>query len=381
MDSAGLVLLTLATGMLMGAGLVALIAVAARRGADAAELASGSLPDGVTQTIDALEAAGVVLDPSNTVRTASETALAMGLVQDERLVHRQLTELVDRVRRTGEPLTEDLELTRGPFGTGHLYVRVRVTRLGARSVLLVADDHTDARRLEDVRRDFLANISHELKTPISAVGLLSEAVASAADDPQQVRRFAGRLSAETERLGRITQDIIELSRLESTDALGSSRRLRIREVINTAIEQNRVNAEASGVTLVVQGGKKAEVNGDEALLTAAVHNLIANAIQYSPRGSRVGVGVKAADRIIEIAVTDRGEGIAEQDLDRVFERFFRVDGARSRNTGGSGLGLAIVKHAVQNHGGDVRVTSQPGRGSTFTIRLPRAAPTEQGESH
>jgi len=376
MTSLSSVLLTLALGMAMGAGIVLLLTVASRRGADAAELADRSLPDGVTQTIDALDAAGIVLDTSNTVRTASAAATSMGLVHDDALVHPQLAHLVNRVRRTGEPVTEDLELARGPFGGVQLHVRVRVTRLGTRDVLLIADDHTDAHRLEEVRRDFIANISHELKTPISAVGLLAEAVAEAADDPDQVRRFAAQLTAETDRLGRITRDVIELTRLESTDALGGSRLLGIRDVINTAIEQNRVAAAAGGVTLVVRGGKKAQVNGDEMLLTAAVHNLIANAIQYSPAGSRVGIGVKSGDGLVEIAVTDQGEGIPEQDLDRVFERFFRVDDARSRHTGGSGLGLAIVKHAVQNHGGDVRVWSVAGRGSTFTIRLPLAAPAE-----
>ena len=251
-----------------------------------------------------------------------------------------------------------------------------MTRLDPSRVLLVAVDRTDVHRLEEVRRDFIANISHEMKTPISAVGLLAEAISSASDDPHQVRRFAAQLITETTRLGRIAQDIIELTRLESTDALGRSRLLRIREVINTAIEQNRVAAEANEVTLELHGGKKVEMFGDQTLLTAAVHNLIANAIQYSPRGSRVDIGVKSVDGIIEITVTDHGDGIAEHDLNRVFERFFRVDDARSRNTGGSGLGLAIVKHAVQNHGGDVRVWSQPGHGSTFTVRLPLAASIE-----
>lgn len=374
MTSLSSVLLTLALGMAIGAGIVLLLTVASRRGADAADLTDGSLPDGVIQTIDALEAAGIVLDASNTVRTASAAATIMGLVHHETLVHPELAEVVNRVRRTGDPITEDLELARGPFGNARLHVRVRVTRLGARDVLLIADDHTDARRLEEVRRDFIANISHELKTPVSAVGLLAEAVTSAADDPAQVRRFAEQLTTETARLGRITRDIIELTRLESTDTLGGSRLLRVRDVLNNAIEQNRVAAEANDIALVLRGGKKAEVYGDETLLTAAVHNLIANAIQYSPRGSHIGVGAKANDGLVEIAVTDQGEGIPEQDLHRVFERFFRVDDARSRHTGGSGLGLAIVKHAVQNHGGDVRVWSTPGHGSTFVIRLPLAKP-------
>jgi two-component system sensor histidine kinase SenX3 len=224
-----------------------------------------------------------------------------------------------------------------------------------------------------VRRDFIANISHELKTPIGAVGLLAEALDSASEDPDQVRRFAHRLSEESQRLARITQDIIELSRLQSADALTGAELVSVKQVITSAVDQNRVAAEARGIELAMRGDKKAEVYGDEALLVTAVHNLISNAIQYSPPGSRVGVGVRTVDGVVEIAVTDQGEGIPEDDLDRVFERFFRVDQARSRHTGGTGLGLAIVKHAVQNHGGEIRVWSQPGRGSTFTIRLPEAS--------
>jgi two-component system sensor histidine kinase SenX3 len=149
--------------------------------------------------------------------------------------------------------------------------------------------------------------------------------------------------------------------------------VRVDRVVTAAIEQNRVAAESKGIELATRGDKTAQVYGDSTLLIVAVHNLISNAIQYSPGGSRVGIGVRTTDGVVEIAVTDQGEGIPEEDLDRVFERFFRVDQARSRHTGGTGLGLAIVKHAVQNHGGDIRVWSQPGHGSTFTIRLPEAS--------
>jgi two-component system sensor histidine kinase SenX3 len=242
-------------------------------------------------------------------------------------------------------------------------------------VLLLAEDRTESFRLDAVRRDFVANISHELKTPIGAVGLLAEALDGASDDPEQVRRFAHRLNEESQRLARITQDIIELSRLQAADAPGNAERISARNVVSAALDQNRVAAEARNIELVVKGDKSAEVLGDETLLVTAVHNLVSNAIQYSPDDSRIGIGVRTIDGVVEIAITDQGEGIPEGDLDRVFERFFRVDQARSRNTGGTGLGLAIVKHAVQNHGGEVRVWSQPGRGSTFTIRLPEAPPS------
>jgi two-component system sensor histidine kinase SenX3 len=373
MDSAWLVPAALVFGIILGAGVFAIVSLAARRGQHAVDVVSSAVPDGVDQVIDALESAGVVLDPSNNVVKASPGALAFGLVWNGALVHPELVNLVDRVRREGEPISEELNLSRGPFGDANIYLFVRVARLGARYILLLAEDRTESYRLDEVRRDFVANISHELKTPIGAVSLLAEALASASDDPEQVRRFAKRLTKESERLARITQEIIELSRLQAADALTRAELVDIDHVVALAIDQNRVVADSHKVHLVSGGDAGAEVYGDEALLAVALHNLISNAIQYSPKGSRVGVGVSHNDGVVEIAVTDQGVGIPEDDQDRVFERFFRTDPARSRNTGGSGLGLSIVKHVVQNHGGDIRVWSQPGNGSTFTIRLPEAS--------
>ncbi len=371
MDSALLVPLALALGAVLGGGAVVTVIAAARRGRMAAEVASTTVPDGVEQVIDALESAGVVLDPSNNVITASPRAVTLGLVWHRTLVHPRLVEIVDRVRRSGEPVTEEVELSRGPLGDAALHLSVRVARLGSRFMLLLAEDRTESYRLDAVRRDFVANISHELKTPIGAIGLLGEALGHAADDAVQVRRFAAQLTKESSRLASMTQEIIELSRLQAKDALSHPEVVELDQVIASAIDQNRVHADAQRVTLASGGAKGMRVWGDEAMLITAVHNLILNAVQYSPSPSRVGIGVTAADDVIEIAVTDQGIGIPEDELDRVFERFFRVDQARSRTTGGTGLGLSIVKHVVQNHGGDVRVWSQPGRGSTFTIRLPR----------
>jgi two-component system, OmpR family, sensor histidine kinase SenX3 len=374
MDSAWLVPVSLAFGVLVGAGLVSLLHLAARRGERAVHVVNPAVPDGVDQVIEALESAGVVLDPSNNVVKASPGALAFGLVFNQTLVHPELVALVDRVRRDGEPITEEVELARGPFGAANIFLFVRVARLGARYVLLLAEDRTEAYRLDAVRRDFVENISHELKTPIGAVSLLAEALKAASNEPDQVRRFAKRLTKESERLARITQEIIELSRLQAADALAKPDVVDIDNVVSLAIDQNRVAAEVRHITIVSGGDAGAEVYGDAPLLVVALHNLISNAIVYSPKGSRVGIGVSHSDGIVEIAVTDQGIGIPEEDLERVFERFYRIDPARSRHTGGSGLGLSIVKHVVQNHGGDVRVWSQPHRGSTFTIRLPEASP-------
>jgi two-component system, OmpR family, sensor histidine kinase SenX3 len=373
MDSAWLVPVALAFGLLVGAAGTAAIVAAHRRGQHAVAVVSPGLPDGVDEVIDSLESAGVVIDSSNNVIKASTGALAFGLVWNQALVHQPLIDLVDQVRRDGTPVSQELNLARGPFGEAQLHLLVRVARLGNRFVLLLADDRTESHRLDDVRRDFVANVSHELKTPIGAVSLLAEALASASDEPDEVKRFAKRLTQESERLANITAEIIELSRLQSGDPLTSAERVGVDSVIAQSVDRNRVAAESHRISLVPSGKIRAEVFGDQQLLVTAVHNLIANAIQYSPDGSRIGIGVSVHNGVVEISVTDQGVGIPEGERERVFERFFRVDSARSRNTGGSGLGLAIVKHVVQNHGGDVRVWSQQGRGSTFTIRLPEAS--------
>ena len=373
MDPAWLVPAALAFGVLLGAGVFGILLVAARRGQTAVDVTSTAVPDGVDQVLDALDSAGVVIDASNNVIKVSPGALAFGLVSHGQLVHAELVALVDQVRREGEIITEEVHLSRGPFGDASLFLFVRVARLGARYILLLAEDRTESYRLDEVRRDFVANISHELKTPIGAVGLLAEALVSASDDAEQVKRFAKRLTKEAERLGRITQEIIELSRLQAADALSKPDLVDIDHVVALGIDQNRVAADARRIQLVSGGDAGAQVFGDESLLAVATHNLISNAIQYSAKGSRVGIGVSNHDGVVEIAVTDQGVGIAEEDQDRVFERFFRTDASRSRHTGGTGLGLAIVKHVAQNHGGDVRVWSQPGHGSTFTIRIPEAS--------
>ena len=372
MDSAWLVPLSLAFGVFVGAGMVTIIVLAARRGQMAVDVVSSAVPDGVDQVLDAIESAGVVLDHSNNVVKASPGAMAFGIVYNGALVHPEIVKLIDKVRRRGEPIAEELHLARGPFGEASIYLFVRVARLGARYILLLADDRTESYRLDEVRRDFIANISHELKTPIGAVSLLAEALTEAAKDPVQVKKFAKRLTKESERLTRITKEIIQLSRLQAADAISKPELVDIDDVVAQAIDQNQVAAESSRIKLVSGGDAGAEVYGDEPLLAVALHNLVANAIQYSPKGSRIGVGVTNSDGVVEIAVTDQGIGIPEDERDRVFERFYRIDPARSRHTGGSGLGLSIVKHVVQNHGGDVRVWSQPGNGSTFTIRLPEA---------
>ncbi|HWL01852.1 MAG TPA: ATP-binding protein [Microbacteriaceae bacterium] len=376
METAGLVALALALGIVVGAGAATVIVLAARTGRRAVAAQSVILPSGIDAIIDVLEAPAVLLDPSGMLVTASENAGEAGLLDGG--VHPDIRAIAAEVRSEGEPIRRDIVL----HGSGRpdpvRHLSVTASLVGARYVLVIADDRSESVRLDEVRRDFVANISHELKTPIGAVSLLAEAIDSAAEDPAQVRRFAARLGGESRRLADMTHDIIELSRVQGLAPLAQSEPVRIDRVVQTAIEQNRVSADAKGIEILSRLPKeRLTVKGHDLTLVAAVANLIANAVQYSPERSRVGVGLTRRDATIEIAVTDQGPGIPEDEQERIFERFFRSDPARSRNTGGSGLGLAIVKHAVANHGGSTRVWSQPGSGSTFTIVLPLADVIEE----
>ncbi len=325
------------------------------------------VPDGLDTALEVIGATGLVLDADNRVIRASRTAMDLGFVEDRELALAQLKTLVNRARAVGKSLQEEYELTSAEGNP--LKVMVRVAPLGSRFVLLVAEDRSDIYRIDNVRRDFIANISHELKTPIGAVSLLAEALSFSADDPEQVRKFAASLEKEGNRLAELTGDIIELSRLQSLGGIADGEPVAVDDVVNSAVDANRVLAESSDIELVVDAKSKAWVLGDHGSLVTAVHNLVRNAITYSPGPARVGVGVVRRDGRVEISVTDQGVGIPANELDRVFERFYRGDPARSRQTGGTGLGLSIVKHVVQNHRGEVRVWSHPGRGSTFTVKL------------
>ena len=248
-----------------------------------------------------------------------------------------------------------------------------VSPLGDGYTMVEATDTSDAVRLEATRRDFVANVSHELKTPVGAIGLLAEAVLDAADDPAEVRRFGAKIVSEAHRLGNLVTELIALSRLTGAEGLPELSRVAIDDVVDEALARTRLSAEAARIEIVVDRPIELEVEGDQTLLITALCNLIENAIAYSPAESPVSVSRRQAGDGVEIAVTDRGIGIAPEHQRRVFERFFRVDPARSRATGGTGLGLAIVKHVLANHGGEVRLWSSPGTGSTFTMRLPLAA--------
>jgi two-component system sensor histidine kinase SenX3 len=238
-------------------------------------------------------------------------------------------------------------------------------------VLALVEDRTRERRVEAIRRDFVANVSHELKTPVGAIRLLSEAVADAADDPEAVTRFSERMITESARLTRLVQQIIELSRLQGDDPLESPRAVSVDEIVTTAVDTSAIDAAAQNISLVTGGETGLEVFGNREQLMAAVTNLVANAVAYSGPGSAVVVNTKSTAATVELSVVDQGIGIPVQEIERIFERFYRVDPARHRSTGGTGLGLSIVKHVAATHGGEVKVWSVEGQGSTFTLSLPR----------
>ncbi|WP_239073053.1 sensor histidine kinase [Sediminihabitans luteus] len=332
------------------------------------------LEEGLVRVLAVLRSAAVVLDADGDVLRASPPAYALGVVRDDAIAHAAIRDLVDAVRRDGVIRDEELELPRGPVGRGTVLLQVRVAQISAQNILVLAEDRTEARRVELIRRDFVVNVSHELKTPVGALALLAETVQDAADDPVAVRRFTERMQREAARLSALVQEIIELSRLQVAGALKAVTTVPVRDVIDEAVDRARTTAQGKGITITTGGELDAVVYGDHALLVTALRNLLDNAVAYSNQGTRVGVGVSIASGagLVEIAVVDQGIGIAPDSQDRVFERFYRVDPARSRDTGGTGLGLSIVKHIAADHGGEVTMWSEPGRGSTFTLRIPAA---------
>ncbi|WP_158375113.1 sensor histidine kinase [Cellulosimicrobium cellulans] len=359
-------------GLLTGIGATLAFRFSERAQHTVPERPAPEVDDGVVRTLAVLRSAAVVLDDDDRVVRASPPAFALGVVRDGMVVHAAVRELIADVRRTGLIRDEELELPRGPVGPGTVMLQVRVAQVAPGLLLVLAEDRTQARRLEAIRRDFVVNVSHELKTPVGALSLLAETVQDAADDPEAVRRFAGRMVSEAHRLSELVHEILELSRLQVAGALKDIAVVDVDAVVAESVDRARTGAAAKEMTFQVGGESGTRVFGDPTMLVQAVRNLLDNAVRYSPAGTTVGVGVRTRDGLVEIAVVDQGVGISPEEQDRVFERFYRVDPARSRETGGTGLGLSIVKHVAADHGGDVQVWSQPGRGSTFTLRLPVA---------
>lgn len=327
----------------------------------------------VSRVLNLLRSGAVVVGPHDEVLQSTAQARTLGVVRGSRVVVPEVLSLIRQVRQEGQPRSIEMDLKRE--GSTSLHLLGRVSRLDDRTLLVLVEDRTAARRVDETRRDFVANVSHELKTPIGAVCLLAETVDQAADSPEDVRRFAHRLQIEGRRLTELVGQIIDLSRLQSDDPLLEEQDVAIDEVIAMAIDRNRVDADDRDVVLTVGGPTGLGVIGDEAQLTTAVSNLIENAITYSERGARVALAARLVrlgeEDFVDISVSDNGIGISEDEVQRIFERFYRVDYARSRHNGGTGLGLSIVKHIAAAHGGYVHVWSKPGQGSTFTIRIPQ----------
>jgi two-component system, OmpR family, sensor histidine kinase SenX3 len=334
------------------------------------------LPPGVASVLSVLSSSAVVLDSEDRVLQASVAAQAFGLVKDDELIVQELLALARQVRRDGEIREGEMEVSTNDVSGRTTSFAVRAAPLGAGVgdgglILLLIEDQTESRRVEEVRRDFVANTSHELKTPVGALALLAETVEDAADDPEAVRRFAGRMRQEAARLTNLVQDMITLSRIQAAEPVPDPVPVELDAVVAEALDRCRMKASARGIELAASGSHGLCVLGDEDLLVTALRNLLENAVAYSPDKTRVGITTKRAGRdAVEISVADQGIGIPERDLERIFERFYRVDAARSRATGGTGLGLAIVKHVTAAHSGKVTVVSKEGAGSTFTLRLP-----------
>jgi two-component system, OmpR family, sensor histidine kinase SenX3 len=336
------------------------------------------LPAGIASVLSVLSSSAVVLDSEDRVLRASAAARSFGLVKGDKLLVGELLALARQVRRDGEIREGEIEVSGHRQDDRTTSFAVRVAPLGAPLtasngglVLVLAEDQTESRRVEEVRRDFVANVSHELKTPVGALALLAETVEDAADDPEAVRRFAGRMRYEAARLTSLVKDLITLSRIQAAEPVPDPVPVGLDAVVAEALDRCRMKAGARGIELADDTESGLSVLGDEDLLVTALRNLLDNAVDYSPDHTRVLVTVgRAGEATVEMSVADQGIGIPERDRERIFERFYRVDPARSRATGGTGLGLAIVKHVTAAHGGNVTVSSKVGAGSTFTLRLP-----------
>jgi two-component system sensor histidine kinase SenX3 len=336
------------------------------------------VPAGVSTVLSVLRSSGFVVDEDDRVLQASAPAYALGLVRDSELRVPELLDVVRQVRRDGEIRQLDLDVRRG---AGPAHVQARVAPLSSRLVLVLTEDRTHERRVEAIRRDFVANVSHELKTPVGALTLLAEATEDAAEDAEAVRRFAGRMRLEASRLTRLVMQIIELSRLQDDELLDRPLPVDVEKVVTRALESNDVEAKTKSIEVLWDGRRDLMLLGNEDQIVLALSNLVANAIAYSDDHSRVTVAAQPIDDMVELSVTDEGVGIPGAELERIFERFYRIDPSRHRSTGGTGLGLSIVKHVAATHGGEVRVWSREGQGSTFTLRLPRHTDPPSRKEH
>jgi two-component system sensor histidine kinase SenX3 len=350
-----------------------------RRDLDASD--PRALPEMLLETLSLLDGDSMILAPGEIPLFITPGIETLGVLKDDRIQSSELLATIRVVRRTHSQQVGKIDFPRGPIGEGKHELTVKVLPLTKDDLVLVLiSDESEAQRVHDVRRDFVANISHELKTPIGALSLLSEAVLGAKDDPEAVVKFATRMQSEAKRLTDLVQEIINLSRVQDSDPLQLAQEVGVEYMIREAIDQCQITADNRNITVTYSESTPAVVLGDRDQLIMAIHNLVENAINYSPENTKVSISTTIENGVINIAVTDQGIGISEAEQDRIFERFYRVDPARSRQTGGTGLGLSIVKHVASKHGGEVKIWSVENVGSTFSLRLPvYSLPMESSE--
>ncbi len=365
-------------GVLVGAVGVAAFRISEREHAHSSALpaTADGLSADLSAVLHAIPGITIILDEDDEVVRADAHAHAKGIIHGREITHPELISLARRARRAGSLISRDIELPRsGMDDEAMLDFQVHAASLPAGRVLIIAEDRTQHRRDAAARREFTANVSHELKTPVGAISLLAETIAANPHDHEAIARFATRLTREARRLGNLVQDIIDLSRLQSPEAPYEPHITDCRAVITAAIQRQETRAEQHDITLNSPDTTRIpplQVWGNEDLLITAVHNLLDNAVRYSHAGGVVSVTCERDEEWVRIHVADTGIGIPADAQERVFERFYRVDPARSRATGGTGLGLSIVKHIVADHGGTVSVHSEEGAGSIFTMTLPVA---------
>jgi two-component system sensor histidine kinase SenX3 len=360
-------------GMLLGAllgGTTIYFLVTPKNKPEQQNLTSNSSRNLILKLIQSLPDIVIWVDGDNKIKYASEVALNLNIAREDKIQIEALETLISMARKIDEPLIKKVKAKR-PLGIAKLNLDTWVMRLERGEVLLWAQNNSVVSRVETMRRDFVANISHELKTPVGALSLLAEAIEESGKDSESIQKFAKRIGPETKRLTNVIRDIIDLSQVQSDDPLATANPVEVDRVINDAVDAVQLLADLNSVEIVQVSEPEVKIVGDEYQLVMAIRNLLTNAITFSPVNSRITVGAKLKEGVVEITVSDQGIGISLEDQSRIFERFYRVDPARSRSTGGTGLGLAIVKHVCENHGGEVSVWSVQGQGSTFTMKFPQ----------
>ena len=360
-------------GMLLGAllgGTTIYFLVTPKNKPEQQNLTSNSSRNLILKLIQSLPDIVIWVDGDNKIKYASEVALNLNIAREDKIQIEALETLISMARKIDEPLIKKVKAKR-PLGIAKLNLDTWVMRLERGEVLLWAQNNSVVSRVETMRRDFVANISHELKTPVGALSLLAEAIEESGKDSESIQKFAKRIGPETKRLTNVIRDIIDLSQVQSDDPLATANPVEVDRVINDAVDAVQLLADLNNVEIAQVNEPDVKIVGDEYQLVMAIRNLLTNAITFSPASSRITVGAKLKDGVVEITVSDQGIGISLENQSRIFERFYRVDPARSRSTGGTGLGLAIVKHVCENHGGEVSVWSVQGQGSTFTMKFPQ----------